>query len=185
MSEPGTVSASWVSINGLLLYLHLPEPGTVLTFWLFINGISWYVRKSWSEPGTVRAHWLSINCLWAFGALSDPGTVVPCINEIISFIGLAVVLNGGLTSKTMYFYAFTRQCLGRSQFDPVSFIQSLGQGSSLPSLACAGEGQSDRLWCQFLGCRWLLGCLSAPTWRIPGLPVRAASYSSGLSLDLT
>ena len=70
------------------------------------------------------------------------------------------------------------------QSGPVGISQYLDQGSSLPSLACAGEGQSDRLWCQFLGCRWLLGCLSAPTWRIPGLPVWAASYSSGLSLDL-
>ena len=83
------------------------------------------------------------------------------------------------------FYASTRQSLGRSRFGPVSFIQSLGQGSSPSSLVWLGEGQSDRLWCQFLGCCWLLGCLSAPTWRIPGLPVRAASYSSGLSLDLT
>ena len=71
------------------------------------------------------------------------------------------------------------------QSGPVGISQYLDQGSSLPSLACAGEGQSDRLWCQFLGCCWLLGCLCAPTWRIPELPVWAASYSTGLSLDLT
>ena len=71
------------------------------------------------------------------------------------------------------------------QSGPVGLSQYLDQGLNPSSLACAGEGQSNRLWCQFLGCRWLLGCLSAPTRRIPGLPVWAASYSTGLSLDLT